>query len=141
MYICRLYIVFFSHFVHTPTEFFSQFLLTLVLVIIVQLHNLHLYLIRDLLPQGSTSPCVDTCTSWSSFLNCRYRRDARSLDEDEELWFNDDDDDDDGEAVEKRMGDDFSDSYGKYMEAKKGKLYSLTVWMLLDSFSQIVAWS
>lgn len=63
MYICRLYIVFFSHFVHTPTEFFSQFLLTLVLVVIVQLHNLHLYLIRDLLPQGSTSPCVDTCTS------------------------------------------------------------------------------
>uniref|UniRef100_A0A8C3GBZ3 Serine/threonine-protein phosphatase 4 regulatory subunit 3 n=1 Tax=Cyclopterus lumpus TaxID=8103 RepID=A0A8C3GBZ3_CYCLU len=53
----------------------------------------------------------------------RYRRDARSLDEDEELWFNDDDDDDDGEAVEKsRMEDDFSDSYGKYMEAKKGKL-------------------
>uniref|UniRef100_A0A665X233 Serine/threonine-protein phosphatase 4 regulatory subunit 3 n=1 Tax=Echeneis naucrates TaxID=173247 RepID=A0A665X233_ECHNA len=51
----------------------------------------------------------------------RYRRDARSLDEDEELWFNDDDDDDDGEAVEKRMEDDFSDSYGKYMEAKKGE--------------------
>ncbi|KAM6916611.1 LOW QUALITY PROTEIN: serine/threonine-protein phosphatase 4 regulatory subunit 3B [Xenentodon cancila] len=50
----------------------------------------------------------------------RYRRDARSLDEDEELWFNDDDDDEDGEAVEKRMEDDFSDSYGKYMEAKKG---------------------
>uniref|UniRef100_UPI0037E79457 serine/threonine-protein phosphatase 4 regulatory subunit 3B n=1 Tax=Semicossyphus pulcher TaxID=241346 RepID=UPI0037E79457 len=51
----------------------------------------------------------------------RYRRDARSLDEDEELWFNDDDDDDDGEAVEKsRMEDDFTDSYGKYMEAKKG---------------------
>ncbi|TKS85822.1 Serine/threonine-protein phosphatase 4 regulatory subunit 3-B [Collichthys lucidus] len=51
----------------------------------------------------------------------RYRRDARSVDEDEELWFNDDDDDDDGEAVEKsRMEDDFSDSYSKYMEAKKG---------------------
>uniref|UniRef100_A0A8C9YLS4 Serine/threonine-protein phosphatase 4 regulatory subunit 3 n=1 Tax=Sander lucioperca TaxID=283035 RepID=A0A8C9YLS4_SANLU len=47
----------------------------------------------------------------------RYRRDARSLDEDEELWFNDEDEDDDGEAVEKsRMEDDFSDSYGKYME-------------------------
>ena len=45
------------------------------------------------------------------------------MDEDEELWFNDDDDDDDGEAVEKsRMEDDFSDSYGKYMEAKKGEL-------------------
>ncbi|KAE8280805.1 Serine/threonine-protein phosphatase 4 regulatory subunit 3-B [Larimichthys crocea] len=51
----------------------------------------------------------------------RYRRDARSVDEDEELWFNDDDDDDDSEAVEKsRMEDDFSDSYSKYMEAKKG---------------------
>ncbi|XP_028278788.1 serine/threonine-protein phosphatase 4 regulatory subunit 3B isoform X1 [Parambassis ranga] len=50
----------------------------------------------------------------------RYRRDARSLDEDEELWFNDDDEDDDAEAVEKRMEDDFPDSYGKYMEAKKG---------------------
>ncbi|TMS04773.1 Serine/threonine-protein phosphatase 4 regulatory subunit 3-B [Larimichthys crocea] len=33
----------------------------------------------------------------------------------------DDDDDDDSEAVEKsRMEDDFSDSYSKYMEAKKG---------------------
>lgn len=53
----------------------------------------------------------------------RYRRDARSLDKDEELWFNDDEDDDDGEAVDKRMEDDFSDSYGKYMEAKKGKLH------------------
>ncbi|XP_061600638.1 serine/threonine-protein phosphatase 4 regulatory subunit 3B isoform X1 [Cololabis saira] len=57
----------------------------------------------------------------------RYRRDARSLDEDEELWFNDDDDDEDGEAVEKRMEDDFSDSYGKYMEAKKGKLLGIDV--------------
>lgn len=61
-------------------------------------------------------------TSWSNLFPCRYRRDARSLDEDEELWFNDDDDDDDGETVEKsRIEDDFSDSYGKYMEAKKGK--------------------
>ncbi|XP_075902347.1 serine/threonine-protein phosphatase 4 regulatory subunit 3B isoform X2 [Nelusetta ayraudi] len=52
----------------------------------------------------------------------RYRRDARSIDEDEELWFNDDDDDDDdADAVEKsQIDDDFADSYGKYMEAKKG---------------------
>lgn len=50
----------------------------------------------------------------------RYRRDARSLDEDEELWFNDDDDEEDGEAVERRMDEDFSDSYEKFMEAKKG---------------------
>ncbi|XP_024916388.1 serine/threonine-protein phosphatase 4 regulatory subunit 3B isoform X1 [Cynoglossus semilaevis] len=56
----------------------------------------------------------------SQRLSSRYRRDARSMDEDEELWFNDDEDDDDGEPVEKRMEDDFSDSYGKYMEAKKG---------------------
>uniref|UniRef100_H3CPT6 Serine/threonine-protein phosphatase 4 regulatory subunit 3 n=1 Tax=Tetraodon nigroviridis TaxID=99883 RepID=H3CPT6_TETNG len=55
----------------------------------------------------------------------RYRRDARSLDEDEELWFNDEDDDEEGEAVEKsRIEDDFSDSYGKYMEAKKGREYT-----------------
>lgn len=52
----------------------------------------------------------------------RYRRDARSLDEDEELWFNDDDDEEDGEAVERRMDEDFSDSYEKFMEAKKGHL-------------------
>nr|XP_061821544.1 serine/threonine-protein phosphatase 4 regulatory subunit 3-like isoform X1 [Nerophis lumbriciformis] len=50
----------------------------------------------------------------------RYRRDARSLDEDEELWFNDDEDDDEAETVDKsRMEDDYSDGYGKYMEAKK----------------------
>ena len=57
------------------------------------------------------------------YSNCllRYRRDARSLDEDEEMWFNDDEDDDEGEPVEKsRAEDDFSDTYGKYMEAKKG---------------------
>lgn len=62
------------------------------------------------------------CTSQNGFPSSRYRRDARSLDEDEELWFNDDDDDDEGETVEKsRIEDDFSDSYGKYMEAKKGQ--------------------
>ncbi|XP_077469279.1 serine/threonine-protein phosphatase 4 regulatory subunit 3B isoform X2 [Stigmatopora argus] len=52
----------------------------------------------------------------------RYRRDARSLDEDEELWFNEDEDDDEAEAeaVDKsRVEDDYSDGYGKYMEAKK----------------------
>lgn len=68
---------------------------------------------------------------------CRYRRDARSLDEDEELWFNDDDDDDDGDTVEKsRIEDDFSDSYGKYMEAKKG--YSpCQCWMCSKTFSSV----
>ncbi|XP_077352453.1 serine/threonine-protein phosphatase 4 regulatory subunit 3B [Festucalex cinctus] len=51
----------------------------------------------------------------------RFRREARSLDEDEELWFNEDEDDDDAEALDKsRVEDDYSDGYGKYMEAKKG---------------------
>ncbi|XP_014056740.1 serine/threonine-protein phosphatase 4 regulatory subunit 3B isoform X6 [Salmo salar] len=53
-------------------------------------------------------------------LNSRYRRDARTLDEDEEMWFNEDEDDD-GEAIEKsRPEEEFPESYGKYMEAKKG---------------------
>lgn len=39
------------------------------------------------------------------------------------MWFNDDEDDEDGESTEKRMEDDFSDSYGKFMETKKGKLH------------------
>ena len=56
------------------------------------------------------------------FSSTRYRRDARSMDEDEEMWFNDDEDEEEGEAVEKsRTEDDFSDNYGKYMEAKKGR--------------------
>uniref|UniRef100_A0A4W5PN44 Serine/threonine-protein phosphatase 4 regulatory subunit 3 n=1 Tax=Hucho hucho TaxID=62062 RepID=A0A4W5PN44_9TELE len=55
-------------------------------------------------------------------LNRRYRRDARTLDEDEEMWFHEDEDDDEGEAVEKsRPEEEFPESYGKYMEAKKGK--------------------
>ncbi|XP_055783622.1 serine/threonine-protein phosphatase 4 regulatory subunit 3-like isoform X1 [Salvelinus fontinalis] len=52
-------------------------------------------------------------------LNSRYRRDARTLDEDEdeEMWFNED-----GEAIEKsRPEEEFPESYGKYMEAKKVK--------------------
>uniref|UniRef100_A0A8C7MFJ7 Serine/threonine-protein phosphatase 4 regulatory subunit 3 n=1 Tax=Oncorhynchus kisutch TaxID=8019 RepID=A0A8C7MFJ7_ONCKI len=49
----------------------------------------------------------------------RYRRDARTLDEDEdeEMWFNED-----GEAIEKsRPEEEFPESFGKYMEAKKVK--------------------
>ncbi|XP_030626762.1 serine/threonine-protein phosphatase 4 regulatory subunit 3B isoform X3 [Chanos chanos] len=52
----------------------------------------------------------------------RYRRDARSLEDDEEMWFNEDEDEEDGDPlVEKgRSEEDFPESYGKYMEAKKG---------------------
>lgn len=38
------------------------------------------------------------------------------------MWFHEDEDDDEGEAVEKsRPEEEFPESYGKYMEAKKGK--------------------
>ncbi|CAB1343769.1 unnamed protein product [Coregonus sp. 'balchen'] len=51
----------------------------------------------------------------------RLNRDARTLDGDEEMWFNDDDYEE-GEAVEKsRPEEEFPESYGKYMEAKKVK--------------------
>ncbi|XP_060687509.1 serine/threonine-protein phosphatase 4 regulatory subunit 3B [Hemiscyllium ocellatum] len=58
--------------------------------------------------------------------NNRYRRDARALEEDEEMWFNEDEDDEEGEAlvphVEKsKSEDDYPDSYGKFLETKKAK--------------------
>ncbi|KAL7855515.1 hypothetical protein AOLI_G00191190 [Acnodon oligacanthus] len=52
----------------------------------------------------------------------RYRRDARTLDDDEEMWFNEDEDEDEADAgVEKRVDEDFPEAYGKYMGAKKVK--------------------
>lgn len=52
----------------------------------------------------------------------RFRRDARSLDDDEEMWFNEDEDEDETEAaVEKRVDEEFPETYGKYMGAKKVK--------------------
>ncbi|XP_018432153.1 PREDICTED: serine/threonine-protein phosphatase 4 regulatory subunit 3B isoform X6 [Nanorana parkeri] len=55
----------------------------------------------------------------------RFRRDARALDEDEELWFNEDEEEE-GEAVvppveKSKAEDDFPDSYEKFMETKKAK--------------------
>ncbi|KAM9315386.1 serine/threonine-protein phosphatase 4 regulatory subunit 3B [Gastrophryne carolinensis] len=55
----------------------------------------------------------------------RFRRDARALDEDEELWFNEDEDEE-GEAVvppveKSKAEEDFPDSYEKFMETKKAK--------------------
>ncbi|XP_061084061.1 serine/threonine-protein phosphatase 4 regulatory subunit 3-like isoform X1 [Conger conger] len=55
----------------------------------------------------------------------RYRRDARALDDDEEMWFNEDEDDDDeGEPVveKSRSEEDFPESYGKFIQAKKVSL-------------------
>ncbi|KAG8544136.1 hypothetical protein GDO81_023021 [Engystomops pustulosus] len=55
----------------------------------------------------------------------RFRRDARALEEDEELWFNEDEEEE-GEAVvppieKTKAEDDFPDSYEKFMETKKAK--------------------
>jgi protein phosphatase-4 regulatory subunit 3 len=54
----------------------------------------------------------------------RFRRDAKALEEDEEMWFNEDDDEE-GKAVitpveKSKTEDDFPDSYEKFMETKKG---------------------
>lgn len=55
----------------------------------------------------------------------RFRRDARALEEDEELWFNEEEEEE-GEAVvppieKSKAEDDFPDSYEKFMETKKAK--------------------
>ncbi|KAM4693777.1 serine/threonine-protein phosphatase 4 regulatory subunit 3B isoform 2-T2 [Discoglossus pictus] len=54
----------------------------------------------------------------------RFRRDARALEEDEELWFNEDEEEEEAVVppVEKsKSDDDFPDSYEKFMETKKAK--------------------
>lgn len=68
-----------------------------------------------------------SCVSYSvpSILRSnRFRRDARALEEDEEMWFNEDEEEE-GEAVvppveKSKPEDDFPDSYEKFMETKKG---------------------
>ncbi|XP_064411738.1 serine/threonine-protein phosphatase 4 regulatory subunit 3 isoform X3 [Latimeria chalumnae] len=56
--------------------------------------------------------------------NNRYRRDARTLEDDDEMWFNEDEEEEEGEAVvppveRSKTEDDFSESYGKFIENKK----------------------
>ncbi|XP_029414494.1 serine/threonine-protein phosphatase 4 regulatory subunit 3B isoform X2 [Nannospalax galili] len=55
----------------------------------------------------------------------RFRRDAKALEEDEEMWFNEDEEEE-GKAVvapveKSKTEDDFPDSYEKFMETKKAK--------------------
>ncbi|XP_063505431.1 serine/threonine-protein phosphatase 4 regulatory subunit 3B isoform X13 [Pongo pygmaeus] len=55
----------------------------------------------------------------------RFRRDAKTLEEDEEMWFNEDEEEE-GKAVvapveKSKPEDDFPDNYEKFMETKKGK--------------------
>ncbi|XP_016860024.1 serine/threonine-protein phosphatase 4 regulatory subunit 3B isoform X13 [Homo sapiens] len=55
----------------------------------------------------------------------RFRRDAKALEEDEEMWFNEDEEEE-GKAVvapveKPKPEDDFPDNYEKFMETKKAK--------------------
>ncbi|XP_078505439.1 serine/threonine-protein phosphatase 4 regulatory subunit 3B isoform X2 [Lissotriton helveticus] len=55
----------------------------------------------------------------------RFRRDARALEDDEDMWFNEDEDEE-GEAVvspveKSKSEDEFPESYEKFMETKKAK--------------------
>ncbi|XP_040849368.1 serine/threonine-protein phosphatase 4 regulatory subunit 3B isoform X6 [Ochotona curzoniae] len=55
----------------------------------------------------------------------RFRRDAKALEEDEEMWFNEDEEEE-GKAIvppveKSKTEDDFPDSYEKFMETKKAK--------------------
>ncbi|XP_069350128.1 serine/threonine-protein phosphatase 4 regulatory subunit 3B isoform X5 [Eulemur rufifrons] len=55
----------------------------------------------------------------------RFRRDAKALEEDEEMWFNEDEEEE-GKAIvapveKSKPEDDFPDSYEKFMETKKAK--------------------
>ncbi|XP_004403702.1 PREDICTED: serine/threonine-protein phosphatase 4 regulatory subunit 3B isoform X3 [Odobenus rosmarus divergens] len=55
----------------------------------------------------------------------RFRRDAKALEEDEEMWFNEDEEEE-GKAVvapveKSKPEDDFPDTYEKFMETKKAK--------------------
>lgn len=69
--------------------------------------------------------------------NHRYRRDARTLEDEEEMWFNTDEDDmEDGEAVvspsdKTKNDDDIMDPISKFMERKKCMLKS---WAKMTAF-------
>ena len=55
----------------------------------------------------------------------RFRRDAKTLEEDEEMWFNEDEEEEGKPVVasveKSKPEDDFPDSYEKFMETKKAK--------------------
>lgn len=62
--------------------------------------------------------------------NHRFRRDARTLEDEEEMWFNDEEDMEDGEAVvppsdKMKNDEDLMDPISKFMERKKRKSPSL----------------
>lgn len=70
--------------------------------------------------------CVCFSSMRSILRNHRFRRDARTLEDEEEMWFNDEEDLEDGEAVvppsdKMKNDEDLMDPISKFMERKKCK--------------------
>lgn len=71
--------------------------------------------------------CIILSSMRSILRNHRFRRDARTLEDEEEMWFNtDEDDSEDGEAVvppsdKMKSEDDLMEPISKFMERKKCK--------------------
>ena len=73
----------------------------------------------------TTKLCLVLCSMRSILRNHRFRRDARTLEDEEEMWFNTDEDDlEDGEAVvppsdKMKSEEDLMEPISKFMERKK----------------------
>lgn len=71
--------------------------------------------------------CIFLTSMRSILRNHRFRRDARTLEDEEEMWFNTDEDDlEDGEAVVRpsdkiKTEEDLMEPISKFMERKKSK--------------------
>lgn len=72
-----------------------------------------------------TKRCIILSSMRSILRNHRFRRDARTLEDEEEMWFNNDEDDlEDGEAVvppsdKMKTEEDLMEPISKFMERKK----------------------
>lgn len=73
----------------------------------------------------NTKRCIIPSSMRSILRNHRFRRDARTLEDEEEMWFNTDEDDlEDGEAVvppsdKMKTEEDLMEPISKFMERKK----------------------
>ena len=73
--------------------------------------------------------CHNSLRQTTILQNSRFRRDARTLDEEEELWFEQEDECEDGEALVSMSDTAFHtakvdtelDSIGRFIDSKKGK--------------------
>lgn len=87
----------------------------------------------------TTKQYIILCSMRSILRNHRFRRDARTLEDEEEMWFNTDEDDlEDGEAVvppsdKMKTEEDLMEPISKFMERKKctyGNAASSSLWCL-----------